>query len=180
MTQNASPQEPDSTKMAGKVMMYIAWAFALGLLTWFFDIFEDYKINPNQSPSHISSEKINEVILQRNAYGHYVTTGTINGKEVTFLLDTGATNVSVPEKLAGNLKLEKKAQGKSSTANGYVNVFFTRINEIRIGSIVAYDVPASINPGMNHSNQILLGMSVLKHVEFAQKGSTLTLRQKRP
>lgn len=172
-------QEPDPTQKMGKVMMYISWIFVLGLLTWFFDGFEQNKQNPNQDPLHSSSNNINEVVLKRNAYGHYVTSGSINGHKVTFMLDTGATNVSVPERLAEQLNLKKMARGRSSTANGYVNIFLTRINEIKIGSIVVQDVPASINPGMNHSKQILLGMSVLKNVEFAQKGDSLTLRQSR-
>lgn len=160
-------------------MMYIGWIFALAVLTWIFNIFETNKTNPNQDPLTISSANINEVTLTQNAYGHYVTSGTINGRTVTFMLDTGATNVSVPEKLADELDLKKLARGQSSTANGFVDVFLTRINEVRIGNIVVYDVPASINPGMNHSDEILLGMSVLKNVEFAQKGSTLTLKQTR-
>ncbi|PKO62837.1 MAG: TIGR02281 family clan AA aspartic protease, partial [Betaproteobacteria bacterium HGW-Betaproteobacteria-17] len=36
-------------------------------------------------------------------------------------------------------------------------------------------VPASLNPGMG-GDQVLLGMSVLKHLEFTQRGDTLILR----
>jgi aspartyl protease family protein len=103
--------------------------------------------------------------------------GTINGKQVTFMLDTGATRVSVPEKLAEELSLEKMARGRSSTANGIVEIHLTRIRRLEIGSIKVFDIPASINPGMNHSDQVLLGMSVLKNVDFSQQGDTLTLRQ---
>jgi aspartyl protease family protein len=177
MTNSPNSQEPDPTQKIGKYMMYFGWIAALVILTWIFDVFNEKKNNPNQTPVISSSTSVNEVVLKRNVYGHYVTTGTINGKEVTFLLDTGATNVSVPENLANNLQLEKQARGRASTANGFVDIYLTRINEIRIGNIVAYNVRASINPGMNHSDQILLGMSVLRNVEFTQKGDLLTLRQ---
>jgi len=177
MNSNQAPNEQDPSQKIGKIMMYLGWIFALGVLTWVFDIYEGNKNNPNKNPISSSSLDVNEVVLERNAYGHYVTNGTINGQTVTFMLDTGGTNVSVPEKLAEELSLEKKARGRTSTTNVYVDNFLTRINEIRIGSIIIYDVPASINPGMNHSNQILLGMSVLKNVEFSQKGNTLRLRQ---
>ena len=106
-----------------------------------------------------------------------MASGFINGKEVTFLLDTGATHVAIPEKLASKLQLKGLARGQSSTANGYVDIEFTRINELRLGSIIAYDVTASINPGLNHSDYILLGMSVLKNVEFRQSGNQLELIQ---
>lgn len=128
--------ESDPTQKIGKIMMYISWIFILGILTWFFDVFEKNKNNPNQDPINFSSADVNEVVLKRNAYGHYVASGTINGQDVTFMLDTGATMVSVPEHLAEKLNLDKKARGRSSTANGFVDVFLTRINEIRIGSIV--------------------------------------------
>lgn len=177
MSTDLPPPQSDSTQKIGKWMMYLGWIFVLATLTWFFDLFETQKNNPNQNPLSSSLADVNEVVLQRNAYGHYVTSGTINGQNVTFMLDTGATYVSVPEKLAEKLNLEKKARGTASTANGHVDIFLTRINEIRIGSIVVQNIPASINPGMNHSDEILLGMSVLKNVEFAQRGNTLTLRQ---
>lgn len=158
-------------------MMYLAWLSTLGVLTWFFTIYEGNKQNPNQAIIGTSSEGYNEISLKRNAYGHYLVSGNINGESVNFLLDTGATNVSVPEKLAEDLQLKPMARGRASTANGFIEVFITRIDELRIGSIVAYDVRASINPGMNHSDYILLGMSVLKNVEFTQKGDTLILKQ---
>lgn len=177
MAENSEHQAPDSTKRIGRGMMYIAWVLALLVLTWLFKAYEEKRDNPNQNLSTSSAEGINEVVLKRNPYGHYVSSGTINGQAVTFLLDTGATNVSVPGKFAKRLNLDRLAQGQSSTANGYVDIYLTRIDEIRIGSIVAYDVRANINPGMNHSDQVLLGMSVLKNVEFTQRGDTLTLRQ---
>jgi aspartyl protease family protein len=62
------------------------------------------------------------------------------------------------------------------TANGQVTVIKTLIKELRIGSIVLYDVAANINPGMK-SDEILLGMSALKRVEFSQRGKELTLRE---
>jgi aspartyl protease family protein len=177
MTHQHPSQQNDPTKNIGKAMMYLGWLVVLAGLSWFFTHYEKNKINPNQVPQSTSNQQVNEVILHRNAYGHYVSSGTINGKPVTFLLDTGATNVSIPANLANKLDLEAMARGRSSTANGFIDVYLTRIEVLTIGSITAYDVKASINPGMNHSKQILLGMSVLKNVEFTQKGNTLFLRQ---
>jgi aspartyl protease family protein len=95
---------------------------------------------------------------------------------VTLLLDTGATYVSVPENLADRLGLRKMARGQASTANSIVDTYLTRIERLSIGGIEVYDVAASINPGMNHDASILLGMSVLKNIEFTQRGDQLTLR----
>jgi aspartyl protease family protein len=116
-------------------------------------------------------------VLRRNRSGHYVTSGEINGQPVVLMLDTGASDVAVPENMAARLRLEKMAPLRVSTANGYADAWLTRIREMRIGNIVLRDVRASINPGMNHDESILLGMSALKNIEFSQKDDTMTLRR---
>ena len=62
------------------------------------------------------------------------------------------------------------------TANGRTLVFATRLNEVSIGGITLRNVRATINPGYK-SDDILLGMSFLKHLEFTQRGDQLTIRQ---
>ena len=51
----------------------------------------------------------------------------------------------------------------------------TRIDPLAFGPFVVRNVPASLNPGMGDM-QVLLGMSVLRHLEFSQRGDTLILR----
>ena len=116
------------------------------------------------------------MILDRNRAGHYVANGFINGSSVTFLLDTGATDVAVPETLASSLGLKKGLPFVSQTANGTVTSWRTRLDEVRIGTIVLTDVRASILPSMTGMD-VLLGMSFLKQLELVQRGETLTLRQ---
>lgn len=157
--------------------LIIGWIILIGLLTLVAAKWEERQHNPNQQPITQTNELgAIELVLQRNRYGHYITSGLINGQEVTLLLDTGATYVAVPENMAEKLGLKKMARGQSSTANGIVDTYLTRIERLSIGSIEVYDVAASINPGMNHDTSILLGMSVLKNIEFTQRGDQLTLK----
>jgi len=93
--QEQEPNEPNTEGM-GKNMMIIAWIIAIALATWFFGNLEEERYNPNQSPSSFSERDIVKVELERNRYGHYVTTGVIDNQEVVFLLDTGATRVAIP------------------------------------------------------------------------------------
>jgi len=115
--------------------------------------------------------------LQRNRFNHYVASGLINNTPVVFLLDTGATDVAVPAGLAERLGLKAGVARNAITANGIVQVYDTRIESLQLGSIQLENVRASINPGMS-GNEILLGMSALKDLEFSQSGSTLTLKQR--
>jgi aspartyl protease family protein len=116
------------------------------------------------------------VLLKRNRSGHYVVNGFINSKEVTFLLDTGATDVALSDDLATALELRRGAYITSQTANGTVTARQTTLSEVSIGSIRLQNVRASILPSLS-DKEVLLGMSFLKQLELVQKGNYLLLRQ---
>lgn len=175
--ENGSAEEERETRAIGRGMLYLFWLMVLGILTWGGGKWLDAQHNPNSDPQSRVAQGVREVVLKRNRYGHYVSSGEINGRPVVMMLDTGATDVAVPERIASELGLEKLAPVRVSTANGYADAWLTRIVELRIGNIVITDVRASINPGMNHDEGVLLGMSALKNIEFTQKGDTLLLRQ---
>ncbi|QOC24302.1 TIGR02281 family clan AA aspartic protease [Wenzhouxiangella sp. AB-CW3] len=153
--------------------MLVAAVGFLALLTWFFAGVVDDRANPNRQ---VQSQIVNgavEVVLEADHQGHFVATGQINGHEVRFLVDTGATLVSVPEALADRLGLEKEAPIRLETAGGTVQGWLTRLEEVRLGDIVQRDVRASINPGRHES--VLLGMSFLRDLEMTQRSGELRL-----
>ena len=166
--------ENTSTNKIAKYFTWVSWILVLAVLIYGFDDYLTQQWNPNEKTlSHKNSEYA-QVVLQQNNYGHYVTSGEINNYDVTFLLDTGATQVSIPENIAEQLGLQKQQSYYVETANGSVKVYKTSLDELRIGEIILYNVAANINPAFN-SNEILLGMSALKQIEFRQKGKQLTL-----
>lgn len=170
-------RDDDVPRRLGSGMIWAGWLLLLGLLTLFFNQKLELGENPNPEPeSRITAEGDREVRLQRNRNGHYVASGYINDVPVEFLLDTGASDVSVPEHLARRLRLEKGVQQQYSTANGTAVAWRTVIDRIRLGSIERRNVLASIHPGIP-DDTILLGMSFLKHLEFSQQGEQLILRQ---
>lgn len=160
----------------GRGMLRFAAIIALALMTWFFSILIEKRNNPNQNIESRINGDFNEVNLQRNRAGHYVATGNINGKTVVFLVDTGATDVAIPGDLAKQLNLENLGTVTMSTANGLSTGYLTRLDELRIGSIVLHDVRASVAP--NLSGEILLGMSALGELDWQQRGDQLILHQK--
>ena len=170
------PDQQDAPAKMGRGMMTIAWIIALGLLTLYFTHWQEKQYNPNGRVEGLAQSGVNEVRLQRNRQHHYVATGLINETPVTFLVDTGATHVAVPAHISDKLGLKRGAPGLSITANGTVQTYSTVIDKLQLGTIVLDDVRASINPGMQQ-NEILLGMSALKNVEFSSRDGVLTLRQ---
>lgn len=170
-----NPQQSTPGKKFGKGMWIATWLVGLVMLTMFFAQQEKSWINPNQTPEFRTTQAgVQEVILERNRQGHYIVSGSINGKRADFLLDTGATDVVVSENLAKAYGLKRGPRSTAMTANGNITVYATRIEQLSIGNITLYQVNASINPGMK--DLILLGMSALKQVELTQRGDTLTLR----
>jgi aspartyl protease family protein len=168
--------EQQGNRRIGKWMMFSAWLLGFAMLMIYFNYFLDKEQNPNQSVySRLDESGKTEVILQRNRYGHYVSNGKINGRTVQFMLDTGASDVAIPEKVAEKLALKRGPEKRYSTANGMVIAYSTMLDSVSIGPIEVQSVRASINPGLK-GNEILLGMSVLKRVEFTQRGDTLILR----
>ena len=173
------PQDPQPTPTPrlGKGMLYAAWLLALGLLTWGFSGWLEKTRNPNQHPLSVALNNAEEVRLLRNRYGHYNASGRINNQVVEFMLDTGATAVAVPDRLANRLGLTRGPAVDIQTANGSATAYATRLDSLQLGQIEMHDVKAFITPSMD-GDQVLLGMSVLKHLDFNQQGDTLTLRQR--
>ncbi len=153
-------------------MALVASLLVLGLFYLYFENSLQARTHPNRA---LQIAPGSELVLKRSHDGHYVFPGTINGEPVTFLLDTGATLVSVPAHLGDELDLKPGARQQAITANGTVTTRATRIDALAFGPFEIRAVPASLNPGMRDS-QVLLGMSVLKHLEFTQRGDTLILR----
>ncbi len=162
-----------STQQTGFGLLMVAALGMLGLLTWFFSGQLEQRSNPNRVvESQRLGERI-EVVLQADRQGHFVATGGINGREVVFLVDTGATLVSIPEALADRLGLVREAPIGLQTAAGPVQGYLTRLDEVRLGDIVRRDVRAAINPGRHDT--VLLGMSFLRNLELTQRDGQLTV-----
>ncbi len=167
-------------KKMGTGMYVLAWLVFGGLLAFYFQDLLEEQHNPNQQTSTSYAEDgFREVSLQRNKYGHYVTNGKINGHEVVFMLDTGATGVAIPAAVAARLNIKRGQRYMTQTANGTAPAYAARLDTVSVGDIELTNIAAGISPGLQ-SEQILLGMSFLKHIEFTQRGDTLILRQYLP
>ena len=168
-------ENKEQKRLAHKFL--IAMWIALMIMVFFlFNKLLERDYNPNQQVLMQNMDKQRVVILKRNRYGHYVTQGEINNHSVTFMLDTGASDISIPDKIAKELKLSYGQERQYQTANGTITANLTTLESVSIGNIKLQNVRASINPKMDH-DEILMGMSFLKYIEFTQRGDTLILRQ---
>jgi len=163
------------THHIGLGMIVAAVIIMLGLLSYLFQSQLDQQFNPNSTIQTIhNNQSFIEIKLKQNRSGHYVATGTINDHVSVFLLDTGATYVAIPDKIAQRLNLSKGRPIKLSTANGISTGYKTTIKKLTLGDISLFNIKAIITPNLS---EILLGMSALKQLEFTQRGDKLSIRQ---
>jgi aspartyl protease family protein len=117
-----------------------------------------------------------QATLAADARGHFLTTGQINGQSVQFLVDTGASMISMNASEARRLGVNylKGERGYASTANGPAAVYKVRLDSVRVGDISITDVEALVHDG-NALPLVLLGMSFLNRLEMRRDGPTMTL-----
>lgn len=168
----SAPELPG--RFSAKWIVAVFWLCILGSLTLLFNGYIQQRDNPNHRLTTADSQ-YNQVVLQRNRAGHYIAPGLINGYPVTFLLDTGATVISIPEQIATKIGLIEGAQVPVTTANGIVSVYQTQLDNVQLGGINMRQVQAHINP-YSTDDVVLLGMSFMKHLDMRQRDGTLTLR----
>ena len=157
-------------------MFALFWTTVLVMLTLYFSGLLDTRRNPNRNLSLVTSAGgPAEVVLQRNHSGHYLANGAINQQMVEFLVDTGATLVSMSASSADRLGLQRGAPTTSLTAGGVVHSWLVTLDSVQIGPIQRRDVRAVVVPGMP-GDVVLLGMSFLDGLEMVQRDDTLIIR----
>lgn len=119
------------------------------------------------------------IVLTAGPGGHFVTGGSINGKAVEFVVDTGATSISMSQSDAERigLKYREGQRGMANTANGQVPVHRVMLTSVRVGEVLIYNVEAMVIPAQ--MPYVLLGNSFLTRFQMKRENDVMTL-EKRP
>lgn len=119
------------------------------------------------------------VTLNSDPRGHFVTTGTINGASMSFLVDTGATMVSmgIEDARRAGVNYLEGTRGHSQTANGVTPVYRVKLSNVKLGDITLNDVDGVVHEKSSFP-VVLLGMSFLGQLEMRREGNSLTLTKR--
>lgn len=112
------------------------------------------------------------LMIKQHASGHYFLNGAINGKALTFVVDTGASSVVLPRPLALAARIYCKDRILMQTANGATSGCTAVIPSLKLGPLLMKDVQATI---VQNLQQPLLGMSVLRQFRIEQDNGEMRL-----
>lgn len=115
------------------------------------------------------------LVIGQGNNGHYFVDGAVNDHFLNFVIDTGASVVTLPQSVATAAGLRCQAQVKMRTGNGVTIACTTIIQKFRFGTFTLREVDALIAPNLD---QPLLGMNVLKRFRVEQDGGQMRLSKK--
>ncbi|OAM00695.1 TIGR02281 family clan AA aspartic protease [Wolbachia endosymbiont of Dactylopius coccus] len=123
-----------------------------------------------------SGQNSGSIEFTKSYDGHFYIQAQVNDRNITFLLDTGATDIVLSQKdaLHAGINLQNVQDFKIyETAKGQIKAGVVQIPQVKIGNFLVNDVQASINThSMSHS---LLGMSFLRYFHFTIRDNKLIL-----
>jgi aspartyl protease family protein len=109
--------------------------------------------------------------------GHFWVRARINGEDVRFLVDSGATTTALSAASADAAQIDIDRDGFSvtiNTANGVVQARRARIGRLALGPITSRDLAAVVSPAFSDIN--VLGMNFLSSLKgWRVEGQTLVL-----
>ena len=139
---------------------------------------QKFKLGRHVSANFKQKKMAEAKIIPNN--GMYSTVGFINGHQVDFLVDTGATWIAMNANQARILGINFRYIGKLgsvSTANGIVPIYRVTLDKVRVGEIELTNVAAGVLVGRS-PHKVLLGNSFLNRVEMQRQGQVMFLKKK--
>tara|TARA_R110000868_G_scaffold8205_9_gene42896 strand:+ start:76561 stop:77049 length:489 start_codon:yes stop_codon:yes gene_type:complete len=148
-------------------LLVLSIGLGLGLIITQFD-----------NKSTVANTTTRTAVLRDHNNDHYIIRGSINGIPVQFLVDTGATLVTLPSQFFQYVDSSKTSSQYAYTANGRVKLKTATVKSLTLGRIELRNIRVAINP-LAHTDMAILGMSALKKLNFCQHGNALTLEKRR-
>jgi aspartyl protease family protein len=162
-----------SHSRAGKVF---TWLAILGVMAGLTAFYHALTLRGGGIVSSQDQDGRLMVTLAKARSGHFVAEGQINGHDVLFLVDTGATDVAISDKTARKMGIEFGPRITVMTAAGPATGWRTRLDRVSLGPLSLDNVRATITPGLGR--EALLGMSFLQYFNLRQEGDQLVLESR--
>ena len=157
-----------SPTRTGLLPMMIFWCVVMGLLY----LLMTHYLKPGQAQVLANGD----LVIKRSQDGHFYTTGTVNGQQAKFMVDTGASLVSVSEAFAQTARLQGGVPTTFNTANGSRPGRVVDGVDISIGPVSVSNVKVGVGLRMGADNEALLGQSFLSKFDIFMDKNQMVLR----
>ena len=119
----------------------------------------------------------NKIVLPVGSGGHFMANGSINGRAIQFMVDTGATTVAlgINDAQRMGIDFQKGQPVRMNTANGVAQGWRVVLNSVRINDVEIYEVEAVVGPNMPFA---LLGNSFLSRFTMNRNSDTMVLERR--
>lgn len=150
--------------------MAVFWVVVLGLL---YVGMEHYLQPPAATVTGSGSLQ-----LQRHRDGHFYADGHINGQPVRFMVDTGATYITITDALADRAGLHGGEATQFATANGSRTGRLVRAQSVAVGPLQVRSLTVGVGYSGNNAEDALLGQNFLRQFDVSMRGDVLELQPK--
>lgn len=141
---------------------------------------DTYKLSTRIGNRFRNATSSRSILIAPDAGGMYTINGAINGASVDFVVDTGASVVSMNSSVAKRLGIDYRLTGRESvsyTASGKDRIYVVNLKRVRIGEIELRNIAGAVHEG-NFPVITLLGMSFLGKLDIKREGRLLELEKK--
>jgi len=161
-------EKPIPPTKTGLIPMMIFWCVVMGLLY----LLMTHYLKPRQAQVLANGD----LVIQRSPDGHFYTTGHINGQEVKFMVDTGATLVSVSEAFARKAMIQGGVPTTFNTANGTQPGRVVEGVAVAIGPVSVTNVKVGVGLRLEDDDEALLGQSFLSKFDITMSKNQMVLQ----
>lgn len=152
--------------------IFTFWSLVIGLLFWI----STEVLKPK--PATVTAS--GDLVIPKSRDGHYYVQGTVGGQPVLFMVDTGASMVTVSEALARSAGLGPGTTTTFQTANGPLHGRIVAGVPVTVGPLRISGVRVGVGLVGGAPDQALLGQNFLGRFDILLAGETMTLRAKQP
>jgi len=152
-----STPPPQAVVRRSTAAMLVLWLLIMAAL---YALMQQY-----QAPRKVTVRADNTVVIARGRDGHFRAPGSVNGEAVVFLVDTGASTISVTEPLARRAGLQGGEVVRFNTANGVRSGRMVVADEVRLGSLVVHGLRVGTGLTGESDTEALLGQNFLRRFD---------------
>ncbi len=153
----------------GPLVMVLFWLVVMGVVY--------AAIKTFMQPSQVTVAMNGEMTIARARDGHFYAPGSIDGQPVVFLVDTGASYVTVSREFARRAGMSGGQRAQFQTASGVMEGAIVDNQTVALGPAQVSGIKVAVGLAGAAPDMALLGQSFLAHFQITLSGDRMVLRR---